>query len=260
MLKLRVEPIVALSLISVACGIFSLPMLAIAGLPRDEAWGWIAASLALHLVYYWALAEAYRHGDLGQVYPIARGTAPLLTALGTTLIVGEPLAAPAWLGIVVLASGILLLSFTGGRGLGALDRRSVCFALLTAASISAYTLVDGLGARTAGSALSYIAWLLLLDGIMMLVLGLWLRGRTFLRAFRDDWGLVLAGGAMSTASYGIVIWAMTVAPIAMVAALRETSVLFAALIGVMVLGEPVRAVRVAAVALAFTGVMLMRLI
>jgi drug/metabolite transporter (DMT)-like permease len=259
LLKLRVEPIVAIALISVACGLVALPLLPFSGIPRAEAWPYVLASLALHLVYYLALAEAYRHGDLGQVYPIARGSAPLLTAIGATAVAAEPLAPLAWCGVVVLAGGILLLSLAGGRSLGAIDRRSVGFALLTAASISAYTLVDGIGARLSDSAVPYIVWLLLLDGLMMLAFGVWLRGRAFVRIFGENWRLVLAGGVMSSVSYGIAIWAMTVAPIAMVAALRETSVLFAVLISVVWLGEPVRRARIAAVALALSGVVLMRL-
>lgn len=259
LIKLNLEPIVAISLISVACGIVSLPFVPFAGLPSPASWPYVLASLALHLVYYLALAEAYRHGDLGQVYPIARGTAPLLTALGATVVASEPLAKLTWTGILVLTTGIMLLSFAGGRSARTFNARAVGFALITAATISAYTLVDGVGARLSPSAVPYIVWLLLLDGLMMLVFGLWLRGAAFIRAFRENYGLVLAGGAMSTASYAIAIWAMTQAPIAMVAALRETSVLFATLIAIAWLGEPVRAVRIAAVALAFAGVVLIRL-
>ena len=259
MLKLDVEPIVAVSLISVGCGIVALPVLPFLPLPEPVSWPYVLASLALHLCYYLALAEAYRHGDLGQVYPIARGTAPLMTALGATALFGEILAPTAWAGIAVLSTGILILAFAGGRGLGRLDRRSVLFALLTSATISAYTLVDGQGARLSGSAIAYVAWLLLLDGIMMLAFGLWLRGGSFTLAARRNLTMTIAGGALSAIAYGTALWAMTLAPIALVAAARETSVLFATLIGILWLGEPVRYTRIAAVALAFTGVLLLRL-
>jgi drug/metabolite transporter (DMT)-like permease len=259
LLKLELEPFVAIALISVGCGLATLPLAPIAGLPLREAWPFVLGSLALHLVYYFALSEAYRHGDLGQAYPIARGTAPLLTALAAVGIAGEQLPAIAWAGVLVLTSGILLLSIAGGRTPGQIDWRTVCFALLTATSISAYTLIDGIGARLSGSVAAYLAWLLLLDGLMMLALGTGLRGRAFLRAFADAWHVVLVGGVLSAASYGTAVWAMTVAPIALVAALRETSVLFAALIGVLWLREPVRAARIVAVGLAFAGVALLRL-
>lgn len=259
LLKLDLEPLVAISLISVACGIVAVPLVPFVELPLPAAWPFVFASLGLHVFYYLALAQAYRHGDLGQIYPIARGSAPLQTALGANLVAGEPVSGLAWTGILVLTSGIMLMSLAGGRSLRVVNWKGVGFALLTAATISAYTLVDGIGARQAGTAASFIVWLLLLDGLMMLVFGLWLRGGAFVRAFANSWPVVLAGGAMSSAAYGIVIWAMTVAPIALVAALRETSVLFAALISVALLGEPLRAARLAAVALAFAGVVLIRM-
>lgn len=259
MLKLRVEPIVAISLISFACGIVSLPLIPLVSFPNLQSWPYVVASLVIHLGYYLTLAEAYRHGDLGQVYPIARGSAPLITAVGANLVAVEPLPPTAWVGVLVLTSAILLLAFAGGRSLTAFNGRAVTFALLTAGSISAYTLVDGIGARLSDGAAPYIVWLLFLDGLMMMIFGLWLRGISFLRAFQDNWPIVLAGGALSSASYGIAIWAMTVAPIALVAALRETSVLFAALIGIAFLGEPIRAARIVAVILAFAGLAIMRL-
>lgn len=259
LLKLNVEPIVAITLISVACGVVTLPFVPFVGLPAAAAWPFVLASLALHVVYYLGLAEAYRHGDLGQVYPIARGTAPLLTALGATVVASEPLSTLTWAGLLVLTSGIMLLSVAGGRSARVINWRGVGFALITATAIAAYTLVDGIGARVAGSALPYIVWLLVIDAAMMLSYGLWLRRGAFVTAFRQSWALVLTGGALSSAAYGIAIWAMTVAPIALVSALRETSVLFAAVISVVLLREPVRAARIAAVSLAFVGVVLMRL-
>ena len=260
LLKVRLEPMMAMSLISMACGIVALPFVPLAGLPRSAAWPFIVASLALHLLYYWALAEAYRAGDLGQVYPIARGAAPLMTALGATLWLGEGLGVVAWCGILVLGGGILMLSLRGGRDLSRFDGRSVGFALLTALSIAAYTLVDGAGARLAGSPAPYIVWLFVLDGVMMLVFGIWRAGGAALMTdWRRAWGVVLLGGALSTAAYAIAIWAMTVAPIALVAALRETSVLFAALLAVVVLKEPVIPTRVAAAMLVLGGLALIRL-
>jgi drug/metabolite transporter (DMT)-like permease len=260
LLKVRLEPMMAMSLISMACGIVALPFVPLAGLPLPAAWPFILASLALHLLYYWSLAEAYRAGDLGQVYPIARGAAPLMTALGATFWLGEGLAVAAWCGILILGGGILMLSLRGGRDLSRFDGRSVGFALLTALSIAAYTLVDGAGARLAGSPAPYIVWLFVLDGVMMLAFGIWRSGSVALMAdWRRAWGVVLLGGVLSTAAYAIAIWAMTVAPIALVAALRETSVLFAALLAVVVLKEPVMPTRVAAAVLVLGGLALIRL-
>lgn len=249
----------AMSLISTACALVALPFLPLVGLPLPAAWPFIIASLILHFVYYIGLAEAYRLGDLGQVYPIARGAAPLMTAMGATLLIGEHLSFGGWCGVLVLGAGILTLALRGGRDLSRFDGRSVAFALLTAASIAAYTLVDGAGARKAGHAAPYIVWLFLLDGIMMLAFGVWRAGAgVVVTEFRAAWRVVLLGGALSTAAYAIAIWAMTVAPIALVAAVRETGVLFAALFGVMLLKEPIVIARVAAVALVLCGLVLIR--
>jgi drug/metabolite transporter (DMT)-like permease len=216
-------------------------------------------SLAIHLVYYVALAQAYRFGDLSQVYPIARGTAPLITALGTAVWLGEPLGAMGWLGIILLAAGIIALSLRkGASSLQAFGAHSVGFALLTALTIAAYTLVDGTGARIGPSPLPYIVWLFLLDGVMMAVFGLVRAPSEFVAGMRDSWGLVLAGGALATGAYGITLWAMTVAPIALVAALRESSVLFAALIGFLFLREPVSGLRIMAGCVVLAGIVLLR--
>lgn len=261
LLKLKVEPLVAVVLVSAGSSLVTLPLLPLlpfVGVPATGSWPFLAASLLIHLVYFLALAEAYRHGDLGQAYPIARGSAPLMTALGALAVTGEAVGPLAWAGILVLAGGILLLSVAGGRTPGGINRHTAGFSLLTAASIAAYTLVDGLGARWSGSPVAYVVWLMFLIGVMMVTVGLVMRGAAIGRAFRQSWPLAIAGGAMSVASYGIAVWAMTVAPITIVAALRETSVLFAVLIGVLWLGEPVRPARVAAVALAFLGVALLR--
>ena len=146
MLKLNLEPLKAITLISIGAGLATLPILPFVDLPTSGAWIYIVASLALHLVYYLALGEAYRTGDPGQVYPIARGSAPLLTVAGATVLFGENIGGIGMLGIAVLAAGIMMLSLKGGRAGETIDVRAVGFALLTAATIAAYTLVDGKGA------------------------------------------------------------------------------------------------------------------
>jgi drug/metabolite transporter (DMT)-like permease len=258
-IKLNLEPLKAITLISIAYCILVTPLAPFVPLPVPEAWIYIAGSLAIHIVYYYALGEAYRTGDLGHVYPIARGTAPLLTAIGATFILGEEITARGAAGIFMLTSGILLLSLKGGRKGAAFDHRGVGFAILCATSISAYTLVDGVGARTGPDPTGYIAWLMILDGLMMLVFGLVRWGPGLLVHPARTWALIMAGGVMSLASYAIALWAMTRAPIALVAALRETSVLFAALIGVVFLREPIVAARVVAAVLVMIGVVLLRL-
>ncbi len=167
LLKLKVEPIVATCLMALASSAVVLPLLPFVGLPAPPSWPYLLGSVVVHIAYFLALAQAYRFGDLGQVYPIARGSAPLLTALLAGIWIGEPLGAYGWAGIIVLASGILLLALRGRRALQAFDARSVGFALLTSLTITAYTLIDGLGARISHSPLQYTVWLFLLSGAAM---------------------------------------------------------------------------------------------
>jgi len=258
-LKIRLEPLLAMSLIAAASGLVAVPLLPVVEVPHPDSWIYLIASLLIHFVYYIALAEAYRTGDLGQVYPIARGTAPLLTAVAASLWLDERLGSIGWAGISVLAGGIMLLSFRGGRDVRRVDRRAIGYALITAVSIAAYTLADGIGARLAGTASAYIVWMFVLDGVMMLGFGLIRFPQEMVREGRNSWAIVLAGGALSCAAYAIAIWAMTRAPIALVAALRETSVLFAAMIGIAWLREPLIATRLIAALLVVTGMMLVRL-
>lgn len=259
LLKVNLAPLTAVTLISIACGLVVVPLVFLVELPLIAAWPYIGMSLALHLVYYLALAEAYRFGDLSQVYPIARGTAPLITAIGANFWLGEPLGGRGWLGVVLLAGGVIALSLGRRAGLRrGVDRRAVSFALLTALTIAGYTIVDGTGARIGPSPVPYIVWLFLLDGVMMLVFGLVRLPAEILAGARGAWPMVLAGGALSTAAYGITLWAMTVAPIAIVAALRETSVLFASLIGAVLLRERVTGVRVLAALTVLAGIVLLR--
>jgi len=259
LLKLNLEPIVATTLVAMASGLVAVPFVSVVELPHASAWPYLFASVAIHIGYYLALAEAYRHGDLGQVYPIARGTAPLLTALLATATLGEMLGLSAWAGVIALAGGILLLAVRGGRTDRRFDARSVGFALLTSLTITAYTLSDGVGARVAGSAAAYTAWLFLLSGAAMTLYGLIRVGPRRLAGYsRANWAIALGGAALSTLAYAIAIWAMTVAPIALVAALRETSVLFATLISTLLLREPWLAARIAATVMVLAGALLLR--
>jgi drug/metabolite transporter (DMT)-like permease len=258
-IKRGLDPLATTVSIAIGSGVVAIPVLLFTGFPIAAAWPWVIASVLIHLFYFAGLIESYRAGDMGQVYPIARGSAPLLTAAGTALLIGEHTAPVAWLGIVLLAGGVILLSLRGGRDLAQLDRRAVGFALFTAVTICAYSLVDGIGARTAGNAHAYTAAMFLGNGIIMTAYALVRRGAGALASMMPHWRIGLIGGALSYVAYAIVIWAMTVAPIAIVAALRETSVLFGALIAVVVLREPLRAVRIAAAVAIVIGLALIRL-
>ena len=258
-IKLRLQPLDATILISISCGIIALPGLVLFDWPAPRSGLFVIASLAIHFLYYIALAEAYRSGDLGQVYPIARGSAPVLTALISLLVLNEPLGPAGWIGLLTLTSGIGLLSVKGRAGATQLQHRAVGFALLTAVTIAAYSIVDGLGARLSGSALGYASVLFVSDGLMMLAFGFALRGRSLFSSMEKLWPTVLLGGAFSTVSYAIAIWAMTKAPLALVSAVRETSVLFAAVLSVALLKERIVPARLVAAALVVIGLVAIRL-
>jgi len=260
-IKRTLDPLATTVLIAVGAGLVALPGIAWSGLPAPASWPWLIASIVIHIFYFAGLIESYRTGDLGQVYPIARGAAPLMTATMTTAFLGEHLGVAGWSGIVLLALGVLLLSLRGGRDLAKLDRTAVGFALFTAVSICAYSVVDGIGVRAAGSGRASAYSFVLFVGIAPTVVlyALLRRGAAVLPAMVPYWKIGLGGGALAVISYSIALWAMTVAPIAIVAALRETSVLFGAVIAVMFLGEPLRAARIVAALLIVAGLVLLRM-
>ena len=259
LIKVGLDPLSTTTLISLGAGLVALALAPLVGLPAWAAWPWLIASVIVHLCYFASLIESYRTGDLGQVYPIARGSAPLMTAAATTVFIGEKLSLVGWTGIFSLVAGVLLLSARGGRELAEVDRRAIGFALFTALTICAYSVVDGIGARLSANPNAYSVWLFIGIAVVMLPYAIYRDGPDVIPAMRRFWRRGLAGGALQLPSYGIAIWAMTAAPIAVVATLRETSVLFGAVIAVVVLKEPVRAARIVAACLIVCGLILIRL-
>jgi drug/metabolite transporter (DMT)-like permease len=257
-IKTGLDSLSSTVLITTGAGLVSLALLPFVGLPPAAAWPWVVASVAIHLFYFIGLSEAYRTGDLGQVYPLARGSAPLMTAGVTTLLIGERLGLSGWCGIVILAAGVLLLSLRGGRLLAPPDRRAVAFALFTALTICLYTVVDGIGGRTAGNPHPYTLAMFVGNALVMIAYFLIRRGPGAVTPMLGTWPTGLIGGSLQLLSYGIVIWAMTLASIALVAALRETSVLFGALIAVLFLKEPLRPARIVAALMIVAGLVLIR--
>ena len=245
--------------------LIALPFAIWVGLPSAAAWPFIAVSVVIHLGYYIALAGAYQHGELGLTYPIMRGFAPLLVALGSVAVVGEAPSALSWLGVLGITAGVALVGLAHpGEALH--HRKALAFAFANAAIIAFYTFVDGLGARTeasaSGSVWRYVLWLIALDGIAYPLL-VWLRrdasGRATIVAYtRQRWPLAALGGMASITSYAIALWAMTRAPVASVAALRETSVLFATVIGTVVLKEAFGLQRALGTLVIVGGVMALR--
>jgi len=258
LIKVGLDPLSTTALIAIGAAVVSFVCLPLAGMPAPPAWPWLAASAIIHLLYFAALIESYRTGDLGQVYPIARGSAPLLTAIASAAFIGEHLSLLGWSGIAMLAAGVLLLSVRGGRGVMQLDRRAVGYALLTALTICAYSITDGIGVRLSGNPPAYVLWLFVASAVALAPYVLWRDRSGVTAALHRFWLRGLAGGALQALSYGLVLWAMTLAPIALVASLRETGVLFGAMIAVFVLKEPLRTTRVAAAVLIVFGLALIR--
>jgi drug/metabolite transporter (DMT)-like permease len=243
----------AVLLLALAQGAIAAFLIPVFGLPARAAWPWVLLGSVLHTGYKLFLVRAYRDADLSQVYPLARGAAPLIVTLLGALFLAEvppPLRIAA---VLAIAGGIMLMARGGGLGGTAL-----LWALGTAALTASYTMADGVGARIAGSASAFAMTMFAIDGLAMAGCALAARGPGGLVRLLPGWRRGAMAGAMSLGSYWIVIWGFTRAPLAMVAALRETSVLFAMLIGLFLLGERVAPGRWAAAALILAGIVLMR--
>lgn len=255
------------ALIHVLGGAVALPLVFMVGLPPQASLPYLAASIIVHIGYYVALAGAYKHGDLGLTYPIMRGLAPLLVAIVSGFFIGEYLSMPGWLGVAGISAGVLLVGLSRAMFSSNAHRSALAFALSNAVIIAVYTVVDGLGVRVAaqhgGSAVQYVATLFLVDGFPYFIFVMWQRKaqrRVDAWAYmRARWPLALLGTLASLGSYGIALWAMTQAPVATVAALREVSVLFAALLGAVLLKESFGIQRGAGTLLVVGGVAALRL-
>jgi drug/metabolite transporter (DMT)-like permease len=258
LIKAQPDKLSAATLVAVGAGAVALPIMAILPAPPAAAWPYIAASSVIHVGYFALVAFAYRSADLGVAYPLTRGSAPPLTALLAFFLIGEILGLNQWLAIVAIAAGIVALS-ADALLRGGLTRNTAWAAFGNAGVIVVYTLVDGLGARAAGSGLVYVAWMLAGTAILLLAWMLAIRGMIFIAEIRRSWLFALGAGGLSLASYAIALWAMTLAPIGLVSALRETSVLFAALLGAILFGEPFGPRRWLALGLIVAGIIVLRL-
>jgi drug/metabolite transporter (DMT)-like permease len=237
---------------------FAAVALLIAPLPAWECWPYVVGGALLHLFYQLFLQQSYRHGDLTHVYPLARGTAPLLTAALSVLWLGEQLSAPAWAGILIIAVGLTSLILVR-RADGIWDARSAGSALVTGCFTAGYSIVDGVGARIGGTALGFYSLLSLLNAAAMAGLMEWLRPGIVRDVVQCSWRPALLAGGASFTAFALVVWGFTQAPIALVAALRETSVIFALLIGVLVLNERLNIVKIFAATVTTSGALLVKL-
>ena len=241
-------------------GVVTLPFLFVVPLPAPESWPYIAGSLATHVAYYFCMVNAYKTGELSLVYPLMRGVAPLITALLGIAWLREMPGLVSGSGMLLISIGVIALALRPSDGAPVLagHGRAIGFALTNAAVIATYTIIDGTGARLAGNPWAYIAWLFVLDAIPFSIYMLATRRRTFFTALAERRWHGLIGGGLSAGAYAISVWAMTKAPVALVASLRETSVLFATLIGARLLKEHLTPRRWAGVGAVVVGVMALK--
>jgi drug/metabolite transporter (DMT)-like permease len=258
MVKLKLDRFLSLFLIQCLMGVMGCAMLLVFAFPAAASLPYAIASGILHTGYNLFLARSYRTGDLSQVYPIARGAAPLLTLIVTWATATEQIGMAGVVGVAVLVAGIWIVSLVGRRGLR-LDGLTLFFALGTSVFIAAYTVVDGLGGRASGSPSGYAGLVFAIDAVFLFIVGIGMRGPRILVDVAPHWKSGMVGAAFSVSAYWIVIWAMTHAPISAVAALRETSILFVILMSARVLKETVTIARIGGAALIVAGAIILRI-
>jgi len=257
------DQLLAFGLIGVGGVIVAIPLVILAPLPRAACWPYLAASIAIHVLYNLLLMRSYRYGDFGQVYPLARGTSPLVVTVLAALFVHERPSLPQLAGVLVVSAGLATLVLAGraarpGRQPGRASARPALLAAVgTGLTIAAYTTVDGVGVRASGSPVGYIGWLMLLESLGVPLFALVRRRAVIVAQPRR---IVLSGllaGALSVLAYGLVLWAQTRGALAPIAALRETSVIFAAIIGTVAFREPFGRKRIAATIAVSVGIVLL---
>jgi drug/metabolite transporter (DMT)-like permease len=257
LIKIGGDRVAVMAVVTLFGSLISLPLVPFVAAPALASWPFLAVTILLHTGYHFFLAIAYDHGDLGQVYPMARGSAPILVTLTAFLVAGETLTPLAVAGVLCLGIGVMALTFDTTSGI-VRRPKAVGFALATGACIAAYTVVDGLGARQAGSILGFAVWLTIGDGLLTFLIALLWKGGRLWPVARANLLPGAVGGAMQVGAYWIIVWALAVAPMGMVSGLRETSVLFAALISSFVLKEGFGVWRFVSAALVGLGLILQR--
>lgn len=243
-------------IVSASAGLIAIIILPLLPVPARQSWPFIGASSVLQVGYFVLLARTYRVADMSRTYPLMRGAAPLLVALCSAGLLHEPLAGMSWIGIAVISAGIFSMAAIRSQGAAT---RGIGLALVNALVIACYTLIDGAGVRLSDSPVAYTLWIYLLSCLPLVIWALHAQRPAFTAYLRRHWGIGLAGGAGSLASYSLALWAMTHAPIALVAALRETSILFGVAISLAVLKEHPGTRRIAAAGIIAVGAMLLRL-
>lgn len=243
-------------LVAAASGLVALAALPFLPRPAAASWPFLAASAVVQVLYFALVAGAYTATDMSRAYPLMRGLAPALVALAGVGLLGEHLGPVAWAGVALISSGVFGMTFAYR---GPASRLGTLLALANAGVIATYTLIDGAGVRASGAPVAYATWLFLLNAIPLVGWALLVRRRALLAYAARHWRVGLAGGLGNLGSYGLALWAMTHAPVAVVAALRETSILFGMAIAGLVLHERIGPARLAAAALIVAGAASLRL-
>lgn len=252
------DRLLGFALIGVGGALGVLPLLAVVGPPPREAWPVLLASVATHLLYLTLLMASYRTGEFGQVYPLARGTAPWVVALIGVVLLGEAMPLPDLVGVLTVSAGLTTLVFAGGRPTRA-QLPSLAAAFATGLGIATYTVVDAYGVRLTQDPLGYITWIMVLQGPVFMVVAVVRRRSALPGQLKPIWKVGLLGGVVSAGAYGLVLWAQLSGAVAGIAALRETSIVFAAILGALLFRERFGPVRNAASAIVVAGVLLLAL-
>jgi drug/metabolite transporter (DMT)-like permease len=268
------DQLLAFGLIGAGGILVAIPLVILSPFPLSACWPYLLASIVIHVFYNLLLMRSYRYGEFGQVYPLARGTSPLVVTVLAAVFAAERPSVAQVAGVLVVSCGLVLLVLAGrraaarggsgggsgggaGRG-GGLGRAALVAAVGTGLTIAAYTTVDGLGVRLSGSSVAYIGWLMLLESLCVPAWALARRRHVLLSGTsRRVLGSGLLAGGLSVLAYGLVLWAQTRGDLAPIAALRETSVIFGAVIGTVVFHEPFGRWRIAATLLVVIGVLLL---
>lgn len=253
MVKSSDDRLLMLASIRVVGLVAGILVASIVPLPSIDSIPFLLSAAAIHYAYYALMLNSYRVGDMSQVYPIARGIAPLLVVILGAVLVGEVLSYLSTLAICILSTGIFVLAISGH----AINRRAIVFAVGTGVAIAGYSFLSGLGVRKSESIFGYIAWLEIATGVGMASVAYFRRRNIVLEFVRTQWRMGLVAGLLSVAGYAIALWAMSMVAIAPVVALRETSVVFAAIIGSFFLGEGFAVRRIAAAVAVAIGVVLL---
>jgi len=236
-----------------------LPFLFVLPVPLVESWPMILLSVICHNIYYFTLAKSYRTGDLSQMYPLFRGLAPMMVAVGAIVFAGEWLTAGSLLGIGLISCGLISITLLGGK-FGRISPLALRWGLTTSVMIAAYTVTDGIGVRAAGNSISYILWLFVFEPIPICLILLLIDRQGWFGYMRSKPGKIVLGGLASSTAYALVIFAMGLGSMAMVSSLRETSVIFAALIGSLMFHEPFGRQRIFAAVIVCVGVLLIKIL